>query len=284
MDETKSPIQWWDCGRARWRSRPAKKERSFDERVGARRGACPKEFAAARGPVRSALARYCVDRDEPALDRRVAALGRARLDPHWWTRTRTKRDALQFKRLSRVLRYGSSRFIRRPWRVRSRWLRALECWKSADSWHSRFAIIDALTAATREWCASPASQRPRRLEDDPRFVQHVPHGWRRRSLAKRCVSALLARREMSTTADMLGSLLRMRGPSAPMYAALVSSALLGDAQTSRDRELFGRNGELSRRLRRAVERDPSLAERVRAWVSEHAMTEREIERAFALPW
>jgi hypothetical protein len=73
----------------------------------------------------------------------------------------------------------------------------------------------------------------------------------------------------------------MRGPSAPMYAAFVASALLGDAQTSRDRELFGRNGELARRMRRAVERDPSLSERVRAWVSEHAMTEREIERAFA---
>jgi hypothetical protein len=281
MPKRGDSIQWWDRGRDRWRSRPENKARSYDEPVGGKRRPQREVYRPSRCAVRTALAHCHTDDDEGALDRAIE-----RSDPRWtrarWKHTSTRARALARKRLRRAYNRGRKNQTSRPWFFPSAWLPKPE---GTENYLERYERLAALARRAREvfeQASTPWRRHGpyRQLADDPLFRATFPHGWRRRSIARRCIAALARRRYEADRLATLRSIIEGSGKFAPMFA-VIFAIQLGSHEVSLWLELrawWHRGYDVL--LERELAKDPALDAALRAWIARHLPTEHEAERLF----
>lgn len=285
MAKRDDSIQWWDRGRARWRSRPENKERSYDESVGGKRRPVRELYSPSRSAMRVALAQCCVGADESVMDR---ALDRSDdRERSWrWKHSLPRRTVVDRKRVRRVCGYARAHWVSRAWSFRWAWLRRM---KVAGDFFSMYELKRALTEAARSVFAKGQRGELRTsaaiaLEEHPQFREHVPHGWKRRSLARRCIRALVREREQSARfADTLRAIISGAGKFAPMFAVVFYVALHADTVPLWMWRCTSWYRGYSERLTRELAKDPKLDAAMRAWVERHMPSRDEIVRLFDAP-
>ncbi|MBL8679356.1 MAG: hypothetical protein JNK05_09335 [Myxococcales bacterium] len=284
MNKRDESIQWWDRGRARWRSRPEKKERSYDEAVGGRRRPVRELYGLSRSPVREALARCRAEVDDDLLDRAVERCSE-RTSQWRWKHSLPRKFALDRKRVRRVCGYGRRHWVKRAWAFRWMWLCKM---KVARDFRSMYALKVAFTDAARAVFASAERGALRKsasetLEEHPLFVEHVPNGWRRRSLARRCIRALAREKQQAARfSSTLWSIIEGGGRFAPKFAVVFYVALHRDDAPRWLRECTCWYSGYSERLEHELAKDPALDAAMRAWIEEHLPPESEIPALFDL--
>lgn len=295
MPSTEKP-QWFDRGRARWRSRPEKKARSYEESVGGSRRPERLPDGGARRDVRVALALYArgasgasgmatddvseahtTSTAERLLDR--AASHRSNADTRW-RHSVLRRERIARMRYRRAMNHGRRFEYTRVWLVPF----VVEQWCRRCPPDERFTAYDRLelvraacdrhgpARAWRGW--RPSVRTIDSLCADGDFARAIDAPVRR-TFAYACLRArqhFLAHHSDEAFVRMLEALAHDDGRLAPLYA-----------QSLREREgrfdkMLAYYDNFARepgttfvgRMRRLLSRDAALAERISSWLARHA--------------
>ncbi len=268
--ESDRAIEWFDRGRERWRARPEKKLRSYEEQVYRRPPTWPRD-GWARCKQRRALRTFVADRDEDRLDRSLAdcrGIGFQR-----WSRATVRRERVASqpeRKANALMRQVESG--QRFWPP-SECLRCDEYERESD-WQRRSELREALVRATLEHLR--AVQGP--LFEHRTFVERIAKRGQRKLVARRLSRWIGARRLSPVGQRVRGALRsvlatrvdRARGRPLFQWLAMRFAGMFGwlprgyaGGSYDQGRWVRERHGE---HVERALAADPALREALEAWV------------------
>lgn len=282
-------VHWWDEGRARWRSRPANKERSYDEPVHSKTRPSKVKSAGERCSVHAALSVYAArgygpddegDTGEHLLD---AAARHRSMKHERWHHAGPRRDHIASAQARRVRNQGrkftSSKFFTLP-PMTSRLCAELATELFTPGMR-REAVRRACYATigervfqygTRFWTAV-SRDAVTALMRDPDFVAVVPAA-QRVAIAKECVGAyrkFLDRTGLTALARMLDAIAHDHGRLAAAHASEWRERFDKTDALARDRQRVQfAQSTIGFKARRALEQQPGLAREFYAWLDRHA--------------
>jgi hypothetical protein len=263
-------IEWFDRGRERWRARPEKKQRSYEEHVYQRPPSWPRE-GGAKTKARGALRTFVTQRDEDRLDRALAdCRGRGF---RRWSRATLRREHVASqpeRKANAMMRQVESG--QRFWPP-NECLRCDEHERESD-WQRRFELREALVRATLEHFR--AVQGP--LFEHRTFVERIAKRGQRKLVARRLSRWIGARRRppahlrVRDTLRSVAALPVERAQGRPLFqwiamrfAGLFGWLPRGYARGAYDERRWVRERH-AEHVDRALSGDPALREALEAWV------------------
>lgn len=281
-------VQWWDRGRERWRSRAAKKERSYDECVGGKRRPSRDTYPRRDPSVRVALRQYCHERDEDALDVRLA---REHGPAPWWLRWRhTVRRRVRIA-VQESMACGFLLQLHRRRRQLPRECRRFAAYVDAD-WSGRIAIAEELLAALDDNVRAGVGKRTP-LSEDPRLILRVPARGERLKIARHLLRAHARwqrRDPVRVAARALWPLVQSRAAAqgepeskrrhrwlALLFASMLDWLPVAYTQRTWRWSLWSARAF----VREAFEREPALREAFERWTALNLPSERELATMLA---